>query len=155
LSGLDFQIDLPDFGSFKEGIDNPRIQQRPNDLLVVWSVPHRFDEQSGRLESSLVLIIFGGKWLVTVHSDVSEMKQVRDDFKDGSYENPLYSILDATALADLGLSMEVSRDIDSYLDSIMDGGRKPGTRAQKERHQVRLRGTGSRPHGCGGTVLEN
>ena len=136
LTGGDFRIDLPDFASFKEGIDNPRIQQRPNDLLVVWSVPHRFEEESGGPESSLVLMVFGGKWLVTMHSGLSEMEQVRDDFKAGNYENPLYSILDATALADLQLSIEVTRDIDSYLDRIMDGGRKAGTRAQKGRHDV-------------------
>jgi len=35
LIGKDCQIDLLDFESFKEGTDNPRLQQRPDDLLML------------------------------------------------------------------------------------------------------------------------
>ena len=136
LIGKDFQIDLPDFESFKDGAENPRLQQRPDDLLIVWNFPHRFDEVSDRLVTSVVLIVFGGKWLVTIHANLAEMEQIRDDFKRGDYESPLYSILDATSLADLDLSSEVTKEIDQYLDSIMGVAKKTGDRKQKERYDI-------------------
>jgi magnesium transporter len=135
LKGRDFQVDLPEFESF-EGAANPRIQQRQDDLLIIWSYPGEFDEQNQRLVTSSILIVFGGNWLVTMHRGLGEMEQIRDDFKRGDFENPLYSILDATAMADLDLSTEVTRDIDKYLDSIMGVGRKTGSRKQREQYDV-------------------
>jgi magnesium transporter len=136
LAGQDFRVDLPDLESFRKGSDIPRIQQRPNDILIVWSFPHRFSEESDKLDKSPILIIFADKLLVTVHPHLEEMAQIGDDFKGGDYENPLYSIMDATALADLELSIEVTRDIDDYLDNIMDGGRKAAGRKKKDRGDI-------------------
>ncbi len=60
LKGRDFQVDLPEFESF-EGAANPRIQQRQDDLLIIWSYPGEFDEQNQRLVTSSILIVFGGE----------------------------------------------------------------------------------------------
>jgi magnesium transporter len=136
LKGTDFQVDLPGFVELEGTAANPRIQQRSDDLLIIWSHPGDFDEQSQRLLMSPILIVFRGNLLVTLHRGSDEMEQVRDDFKRGDFENPLYSILDATAMADLDLSTDVSRDIDSYLDSIMGVGRKTGSRRQREQYDV-------------------
>lgn len=136
LTGRDFLVDLPDLESLKKGVDIPRIQQRANDMLIFWSFPHRFAEESDKLDKSPILIVFAEKLLVTVHPHLEEIEQIGDEFKGGDYENPLYSIMDATALADLELSIEVTRDIDDYLDNIMDGGRKAGGRKQKDRRDI-------------------
>jgi magnesium transporter len=136
LKGQDFQLDLPDFEGLEETADNPRIQQRPDDLLIFWSFPLRFDQQTDKLFTTPVMIVFGENYLVTIHDNLEEMGQIRDDFTRGDNENPLYSILVATALEDLNLSTEVAKDIDKYLDSIMDAGRKTGDRKQKGQYDI-------------------
>ena len=45
LKGADFQLELPRFDPGTDGA-NPRPQQRADDLLITWSFPAGFDEQT-------------------------------------------------------------------------------------------------------------
>jgi len=122
IKGADFEIDIPAFKGDDVSAGGPRIQQRASDLLIFWSVPREFDDGSQRLNTVPVLIVLGEHYVVTIHDHVPEVAQVRDDFHRGEYENPLYSILESTAFADLNLAVDVTRDIDLYLDIVLDGG---------------------------------
>lgn len=136
IKAADFEVDLPAFDSTSEAGTRTRLQQRADDLLITWSFACGFNEQDQGLETSLILIVLGDKFMVTIHPGLEEIAQVGNDFDKGDYEHPLYSILDTISLADLNLSTGLTSDIDRYLDSIMDGGSKATEKSKKTQYDI-------------------
>lgn len=133
LEGADFVVEVPGFDA---SASSARLQQRRQDLLLDWSVPRRFDGESSVLTERITFLV-GERYLVTVHDRIEEVAEVMDEYVRGNREHPLYSILDAAALADLDVTGQVSKELDAYLDEIMGAGPGKGRlRKRESRYEV-------------------
>lgn len=129
LKGADFEIELPAFDRDGRASGTPHIRERASDMLVTWSIPHGFDKESHKLVADPVIFVVGDKFLVTMHDNLREIADVRDDFSGGDYEHPLYSILDTTAMADIRMSVTVTDELSALMDTVL------GIKKNRQRHR--------------------